>query len=182
MITVLVIQQGAERTQRGTGAGTIQAAPNERVVSVGRASAHDYDPLGDDEEHADETPLAVDRQPGTTWSTEGYRDGLAGAGKAGVGLYLDARPGVEAVRMEIQSAEPGWTAEIYAAPPGRVPEGIEDGWTRVGGGQVRSADQRFRLDTGGERYRYYLVWITELPPDTERVEIGELALFERAGR
>ena len=32
----------------------------------------------------------------------------------------------------------------------------------------------------GERYRYYLVWITELPPDTERVEIGELALFERA--
>ncbi len=84
--------------------------------------------------------------------------------------------------MEIQSAEPGWTAEIYAAPPGRVPEGIEEGWTRVGGGPVRSADQRFRLDTDGERYRYYLVWITELPQDTERVEIGELALFERARR
>ncbi len=182
VIAVLVVQQGAERTQRGTGPGTIQAEPNERVVSVGSASAHDYDPLGDDEEHADETPLTVDRQPDTTWSTEGYRDGLEGADKDGVGLYLDARPGVEAVRMEIQSAEPGWTAEIYAAPPGRVPESIEEGWTRVGGGPVRSADQRFRLDTGGERYRYYLVWITELPPDTERVEIGEVALFERTTR
>ena len=56
------------------------------------------------------------------------------------------------------------------------------GWTKLGGGTVRNDDQRFKLDTGGERYRYYLVWITELPPNSQRVEIGELALFERKAR
>jgi len=60
-----------------------------------------------------------------------------------------------------------------------VPDSIESGWTRLGGGVVREEDQRFRLDPGGERYRYYLVWITELPPGAERAEIGELALAQR---
>jgi serine/threonine-protein kinase len=175
-IVALLLKEGVERSERGTGPGNIEPAPNEQVVSVGSASAHDYDPLGGDGEHSDEARLVVDRQPDTTWSTESYRDGLGGAGKAGVGIYLDAKPSVEAVRMSIQSVEPGWTAEIYGAPPGRVPESIESGWTRLGGGTVRRDEQRFNLD-GGEPYRYYLVWITELPPDAERVEISEIGLL-----
>jgi tRNA A-37 threonylcarbamoyl transferase component Bud32 len=178
-IVALVLKEGVDRTQRGTGPGNIEAPAGERVVSVGSASAHDYDPLGDDDEHSDEARLVVDRDPDTTWSTEGYRDGLDGAGKDGVGIYLDAKPGVEAVRMEIQSAEPGWTAEIYGAPAGRVPASIESGWKRVGGGTVRSDDQRLKVNAGGERFRYYLVWITGLPESSERVEIGEIGLLER---
>ena len=46
---------------------------------------------------------------------------------------------------------------------------------------MRSDNQRFRLQ-GGERYRYYLVWITALPPEEQRVEISELALFSRESR
>ena len=42
--------------------------------------------------------------------------------KAGVGIYVDAKPGVEAVRMEIQSPETGWRAEIFGAAGSRVPE------------------------------------------------------------
>jgi serine/threonine-protein kinase len=83
--------------------------------------------------------------------------------------------------MEVQTPEPGWRAEIYGAAPGRVPASIESGWTRIGGGSVRSDNQRFRLQ-GGERYRYYLVWITALPPEEQRVEISELALFSRETR
>ena len=49
----------------------------------------------------------------------------------------------------------------------------------MGGGLVRREDQRFRLSTRGERYRYFLVWITELPPNADRVEISEVALFQR---
>jgi hypothetical protein len=151
------------------------------VVSLARASASDYDPLGDEEEHAGETPQAVDRDPGTAWTTERYSSGLDGSNKAGVGIYLDAKPGVEAVRMEVQTPEPGWRAEIYGADGGRVPESIESGWVRIGGGAVRSDNQRFRLG-GGQRYRYYLVWITALPPEEQRVEISELALFSRESR
>jgi tRNA A-37 threonylcarbamoyl transferase component Bud32 len=183
-LAAFLFKEGVDRTQRGTGAGAIQAPTGESVVSLARASANDYDPLGDDSEHGDETPLVVDRDPGTVWTTEGYTSGLEGSNKAGVGIYLDAKPGVEAVRIEVQTPEPGWRAEIYGAGGGRVPESIEDGWTRLGGGVVRSGDQRFRLDgrAGGNRYRYYLVWITALPPDEQRVEISELALFSRESR
>jgi serine/threonine-protein kinase len=176
---VLLAKEGVERTQRGTGAGTIEAPAGEKVVSVGRTSAADYDPLGDGEEHPELAPRAVDRDTGTMWITESYSSGLEGANKAGVGLYLDAKPGVEAVRMEVQSAETGWRAEIFGAGGSRVPESIDEGWTRLGGGVVKSDHQRFRLAASGERYRFYLVWITELPPDSQRVEISEVALFER---
>jgi tRNA A-37 threonylcarbamoyl transferase component Bud32 len=181
-IIALLFKEGVDRTQKGTGSGTVKAPEGETVVSVGRASAHDYDPLGDGSEHTSEAPRVVDRDRGTTWSTESYRGGLAGSNKAGVGIYLDAKPGVEAVRMVVQTPEPGWKAEIYGAPAGRVPDSIESGWTPLADGTVREEEQRFRLDTGGERFRYYLVWITELPPNSERAEISELALSQRKPR
>jgi eukaryotic-like serine/threonine-protein kinase len=181
-IVALLAKEGVDRAQKGTGSGTVTAPAGETVVSVGRASAHDYDPLGDDTEHHSEAPRVVDRDPGTVWTTESYSGGLAGSNKDGVGIYLDAKPGVEAVRMVIQTPTPGWKADIYGAPAGRVPDSIGSGWTKIGGGLVRDEDQRFRLDTGGERYRYYLVWITEFPPNSERVEIGELALSQRKPR
>jgi serine/threonine-protein kinase len=84
--------------------------------------------------------------------------------------------------MEIQSPETGWRAEIFGAAGSRVPEDIDAGWERLGGGEVRSDHQRFRLAASGERYRYYLVWITQLPPDSQRVEIGEIALLQRNAR
>jgi serine/threonine protein kinase len=178
-LLVLLLKEGVDRTERGTGSGSIEAPAGEKVVSVSSTSASDYDPLGDDEEHPERAQLVVDRAPDTTWTTESYSSGLEGANKAGVGIYLDAKPGVEAVRMEIQSPEQGWRAEIFGAAGNRVPESIDAGWKRLGGGVVRTDQQRFRLAASGERYRYYLVWITELPPDGPRVEIGEIALLQR---
>ena len=42
---------------------------------------------------------------------------------------------------------------------------------------MREKEQRFRLDTNGRRYRYYLVWITKLAPGQTRVSISEIKLF-----
>jgi eukaryotic-like serine/threonine-protein kinase len=179
VILVLLLKETVDRAQRGTGQGTIDPPAGERVVSVASTSASDYDPLGDDDEHPERAPLAVDREPGTTWTTETYSSGLEGSNKSGVGIYVDAKPGVEAVRMEIQSPDTGWQTEIFGATGNRVPESIEDGWSRLGGGVVSSDHQRFRLAAAGERYRYYLVWITALPETVPRVEIDEIALFQR---
>ena len=178
-VLVLLLKEGVDRAQRGTGAGDIDAPAGEQVVSVASTSASDYDPLGDDEEHPERAALVVDRQPDTRWISETYSSGLEGANKAGVGIYVDAKPGVEAVRMEIQSPETGWRAEIFGAPAGPVPDSIDTGWERLGGGLVKSDHQRFKLADSGESYRYYLVWITQLPPDSQRVEIGEIALLQR---
>ena len=183
VIVALVANEGARRTQRGTGAGKVSATPEgTKVVSVNRASAHAYDPLGDDAEHSDQAARVVDRDPGTAWTTESYTAGIQGAGKSGVGIFVDAKPKVDAVAMQIQTPKPGWKATIYAAPPGPAPPTFPDGWKKVGGGTVKSTDQRFKLDTGGTAYRYYLVWITQLAPGSERAEISEIRLFQEIAR
>ena len=122
----------------------------------------------------------VDRDDGTAWSTESYQAGLEGAGKTGVGIYIDAKPKVDAVSMQIETPEPGLKATIYAAPPGSVaqvrPRGLDQGRRRH---RQRSKDKRFKLDTGGTAYRYYLVWITEAGRgDADSAEISEIRLFQ----
>ena len=129
-------------------------------------------------EHSDAAVRVVDRDPGTTWTTESYRDGIEGAGKPGVGLYVDAKPQVAAVQLSVQTPSPGFKTTIYAAPAGNVPTTVPGGWTKVAGGTVSDADKRFKLDTGGKPYRYYLVWITKLAPSAVRAEISEIRLFE----
>jgi serine/threonine-protein kinase len=178
-IVALLAHEVPQRTQRGTGTGKVSATPaGTKVVSVARASAHAYDPLGDKQEHSDAASRVVDRDPGTVWTTESYTAGIDGAGKKGVGIYVDAKPEVNAVAMQVQTPQPGWHATIYAAPAGAAPQGFPDGWKKVGGGTVHDSDQRFKLNTAGTEYRYYLVWITKLAPAQERAEISEIRLFQ----
>jgi serine/threonine-protein kinase len=176
------VLEGADHTQRGTGPGRIHADTGTQVVSVASAAAHDYDPLSTDkQEHHSDAFQAVDRDAGTSWTTEHYQGGTITkadhSSPPGVGLYVDARPSVDAVRMKIVTPHPGWKATIYAAPPGRVPTTIGSGWTKVGGGTVKSQNQRFTLDTGGHTFRYYLVWITALAPGQDQAAISEVALL-----
>src|SRR5215212_2179702 len=71
--TALLAKEGVDRTQRGTGQGTVKPEHGTRVVSVKRTSASDFDPLSQDkQEHHSEAPLAVDKDLGTEWSTESY--------------------------------------------------------------------------------------------------------------
>jgi serine/threonine-protein kinase len=180
-VLAVVLLQGLERTQRGTGEGKVQAPPGTRVVSVKRTSAQDFDPLGDDDEHADEASLAVDKDPGTAWTTESYSGGTL-AGKDGVGLYVDAAPGVAATLIELDTPDAGWRVEIHVAEDGPAPDaapGVGNEWQRVGGGTVKRKRQRFKLRTEDTPYRYYLVWITQLPEGEERVEISDVSLFRR---
>ena len=178
-VLYLLLDQAADRAQKGTGTGTTKAAPGEKIVSVKRTSANDYDPLGDDEEHSGEAFRAVDQDPGTAWTTETYQNNTLTkpTGDApGVGLYVDAEPSVNGRRLEIQTPTPGWTAELYATRGEPSESWPDDSWTRVGGGTVGKRKHSFKLDTGDRRFRYYLVWITALPPDEDRVAITQLTL------
>src|SRR4051812_46440572 len=91
-----VLLLAADRTMRGTGATPgAQKPPGTVHVSLARDAAHDYDPFGGDGEHPADVNAALDRDPNTAWSTESYQGGLS---KPGVGIYVDAKPGVAAVR------------------------------------------------------------------------------------
>jgi tRNA A-37 threonylcarbamoyl transferase component Bud32 len=178
-VLYLLLDEAADRAQRGTGTGGAKAAPGERIVSVKRTSANDFDPLGDGEEHPDEAFRAVDQDTGTSWTTEQYSGNALNkpsGEEPGVGLYVDAEPSVNGKSLQIQTQEPGWTMEIYGSRSRPTDEWPSDIWTRLAGGTVDRERQTFKLDTGDRHYRYYLVWITALPPNENQVAITQLTL------
>ena len=83
----------------------------------------------------------------------------------GVGLYIDAKPSVNARSLQIQTPRPGWQMEVHATRARPGDNWPSDDWTQVGGGTVARHTQTFKLRTGDKRYRYYLVWIKKLPPE-----------------
>jgi tRNA A-37 threonylcarbamoyl transferase component Bud32 len=182
-VFALVLVLAADRAERGTGQGrdagtpTTKAANGSRTEQVGlkQDAAKDYDPLGGDGEHAEETAAAVDRVPSTTWSTETYQDGLS---KNGVGLTIDASPGVAATVMNIRSPTPGFVATIYGSQEG-IPTEVPGGWTELA--QSRSFDRNddVELNTAGKRYTTYLIWITALPESGDKAEISEVRLYRQ---
>ncbi|MDX6656838.1 MAG: eukaryotic-like serine/threonine-protein kinase, partial [Solirubrobacteraceae bacterium] len=172
----VVLAFALHNTHHGTGpAAGLAAPPKLQNVSLHRDAAHDYDPYGTGGEHPELARFAVDRDPSSTWATENYDAG--DLQKPGVGIYVDARPGAIGKALRIQTPTPGFDVSIYAAktgPPAKLPD---PGWTLVGGAKALKSRQQISLDTAGQRFRYYLVWITKLPPGTKKVQISEIALF-----
>ena len=158
----------ATRTERGPGTA---ATPQKGLSSIHLRSASDYDPEGDGEESPDAPQNAIDGNNTTRWDTENYRSGLPGAGKSGVGLYVDAGSPQSARRMDLVTSSPGYEAEVYGA--NTVPGVIGD-WTRVSRRVKVGETQKIPLATRGRQYRYYLVWIVALPDG--RADIRELSL------
>jgi tRNA A-37 threonylcarbamoyl transferase component Bud32 len=180
LLAAVVLILLADRTERGTGTQRIPPPPGTDLVpvSLGQSRAKDFDPLGDNHsEHPDEVKAVLDGMASSTWSTEVYEG--KSLQKAGVGFYVDAKPDVAAKVMEIRSPTPGWTAEVYAAqngsgPPATLPA---PGWVKLGFAIDAGAKERVRLDAARNRYRYYLLWFTKLPPERTSLEISEVALF-----
>jgi eukaryotic-like serine/threonine-protein kinase len=182
-VVVLVLTLLAGHTHRGTGAANVGSKPGLSEVALAAGAAHDYNPFGTDLEHPKQVANVLDGDPNTTWSTEFYiEDSLAP--KPGTGLYLDAAPGLRARAVEIQTPTPGLQAAIYATSrfdselPFGAPQSLaERGWLQLAPPRTIGRQTTIRLDTGGVRYRYYLIWITRLPPGSESARISEVALF-----
>src|SRR3954452_15763308 len=166
-----------DNPQRGTRPAAIKPPAGSKLVNLRTTAAHDFDPLGGDGEHPEQVNAAIDDDPNSFWSTETYRSGLA---KKGVGLYVDASPGVAARMLVIRSPTTGWDGEVYAASTGPSQE-LDASWKRVGtitGAQPKTS---VKLATGAQKYRFYLVWITKLPGDSPNVKISDLALLAPNG-
>ncbi|HEY3188484.1 MAG TPA: protein kinase [Solirubrobacteraceae bacterium] len=165
----------ADRAERGTGTHNVSTPPGLHLVSLGQGRAKDFDPLGDDHEHPLQAKQAVDGDRATYWDTEAYQGGTLN-NKAGVGIYVDAKPDVAARAIEVVTPTKGWEGAIYVAPNGPAPSSL-DGYRRLAAIDATKTRNRVDLDPATNRYRYYLVWITKLPPGKERVAISEIRLF-----
>jgi hypothetical protein len=144
-------------------------------VRLGGGAASDYDPEGDNSESPEAARNAIDGIRSTNWDTESYQGGFAGSHKSGVGLYVDAGKLIAARGLALVTATPDFKAAVYASET--VPPNLR-GWTRLTPAREVKQDFTFRLNTRGHKYRNYLLWISELPPDKDKAQVQELSLFK----
>lgn len=124
----------------------------------------DFDPYGDLSEHPESVGTATDRDLATFWTTEVYRS----FDKGGVGIMLDAGSRVALSSVVLSTDTPGFAATILAANE-------RDGdFVDVSEEQEVGRRATFDVDTRGEAYRYYVVWITD--PNT-RAHLNEVRAF-----
>lgn len=155
-------------TSRSPGP-TVGAAPV--VVPIEEISSFDPQGSGVPGENDDRLGLAIDGQPSTQWSTEGYLARNLG-GKTGVGVVLRLREPVALGSLQVRSPTRGWSAEIHlGAPTGDSPGGPPIATITDAVGDVT-------VDLGGRRAGTVVLWITRLgaegPPF--RVELTELTV------
>jgi serine/threonine-protein kinase len=187
-IVALVLVLAAGSTHKGTGIAPGAASKaGLQPVQLGQSSAHGYNPFGTGPENRDLIGNVVDSDPSTTWSTEKYFEGnLRKAGGTGAGLYLDAAPGVAARALEIQTPTPGFGVLLYAADhiDSSLPYGdslplLSRGWQGPVGASAHVRDgERIALHVNGGRHRYYLLWMTTLPPGQQSATIADVTLFK----
>jgi len=185
-IVAVVAYFAAVQTHRGTGvAPGVRSTAGLVAVPLSQTAAHGYNPFGTGAENENRITNVVDSDPNTSWSTEQYFEGtLKKPGGVGAGLYLDAAPGVAAKAIELQTPTPGFAVQIYAAnsialalPYGNSTPLSARGWQGpIGSSAAVVNAQRIRLAVS-RPFRYYLVWLTTLPPRMESATIDELTLF-----
>jgi serine/threonine protein kinase len=115
-----------------------------------------YDPLGDGAEHDDTAKLATDGNGATYWETEHYGNSSFGGLKSGVGLLIDAGRTRKLSQLAVSSDTAGFTAQIKAGSSPSGPYGPVSNSETVG------SHTTFSLH--GAAARYYVMWITDLPP------------------
>jgi eukaryotic-like serine/threonine-protein kinase len=147
--------------------GRDKAAPVGSPITLAGVGA--YDPFGDGAEHDAAAINATDGNRATYWATEHYNSFQ----KKGVGLVLDARTVVQLSRITVVTDTPGFTAEIRATnTQGSAPHAVSDK-------QVVGRTTRFAIKESAPT-RFYVVWITKLPPDAAFAHVNEVRAFGKA--
>jgi serine/threonine-protein kinase len=134
-------------------AGVGGSTPAKAVLLSGITS---YDPEGDNQsEHSEDARFATDGDRGTYWTTEQYSGGL---NKSGVGVVLDAGTAKKLTQMTVSSDTAGFRALIQGGSSSSGPFAPVSDAQTVG--------DRTVFSLRGGRLRYYVVWITNLGPNS----------------
>ena len=156
-------------------------APKETQLLPCPSCAHDYNPdaiSGPKTQNPSLVGLAIDGNVSTAWRTEQYYSGSLQ--KKGVGVYVDMSRKVKAKEIVVYTQTPGWRGQIWASnspPDPNVFDTGPGGWVQLEQVPAMQNPQKIPLTLGGTRYRYYLVWITSLPPGRNYAALNEILLY-----
>ena len=134
--------------------------------SVRLEAVGDYDPDGAPDTHANTASAATDGNPATSWYTQTYFSPQFGGLKSGLGLVVDAGKAVKLSRLTVHTPTPGFVAVVRAGASPTGPFADDSASQQVG------PTTTFALR--GANARYYVVWITRLPPGG-KAEISEVS-------
>jgi hypothetical protein len=149
-------RQTASRGGPGVGSGS----------AVTLSGVTDYDPQGSGGEHSDTASAATDGNPATSWETETYANQAFGGLKDGLGLVLDAGRAVALKSLTVNTPTPGFVADVRAGDTQNGPFTPDSASQTVGTATT--------FDLRGATARYYVLWITRLPPG-RKAEVSEVA-------
>lgn len=146
---------------------------------------HSYDPSpGDGEEHDGDLGNAIDRDPTTAWTTEGYTTPDLGGRKTGVGIVIGLADPSNVGALRLRTDTPGFTFSLYASGE---PESFDtDGLPLVSseGEDHFAALASTDIELEAVEAPYVLVWITSLVDDGEgsyRAHVNEIEVFSAGG-
>jgi serine/threonine-protein kinase len=147
----VVLLGGGSSHSGGPGGG---GSPGTAVQLQGVGDA--YSAPGHPDSHADTAPSATDGSTATSWITQTYGDEAFGGLLTGLGLVLDAGSPMKLGHLTVTTTTPGFTAEVQVGDSQSGPFTVDSSSETVG------AKTTFTLN--GNTGRYYVVWITQLPP------------------
>jgi serine/threonine-protein kinase len=179
LVALALVELGGEPESRPRDEG-----PSTPGAGLQIAEVNDFDPDGDDVEHAEEVGAVTDGDPtGSSWSTENYvaSEVIAEAtnpSKPGVGLILDAGDVVAGTELEITTENPGWSGEVYGAAEG-PPTDLEGWGEPIGTLDIDEAEET--VDLTDNQSQYYLIWITDLTENPEGDYFASISNVELLG-
>jgi len=177
-VVAAVIVVLALRTHQNGPTGRHGSNPGSPVpVALSAAFAYNPDSTsGGTYQDNGQAKYAIDGSASTAWTTQQYDGGQLN--KKGVGIFVRPDSATTAVNMVVDTTTSGFDATIYATNSQPDPNNFgASNWTYVGGANDISQSQPFRLRTDGKVYRYYMLWITSLPSNSNYVSINEIKLY-----
>ena len=156
---------GALLALRDSGGNTGGSAVGTKRVALTALSG--YDPEGSGVEHDDVARLATDGITSTAWDTEHYSSQEFGGLKTGVGLLVDAGQATALKRLTVVTDTPGFTAVVKAGNSSSGP------FADVSASRTVNGQTTFALH--GQAARYYVLWLTLLPPGNDHADVNEVS-------
>jgi eukaryotic-like serine/threonine-protein kinase len=150
---------------------TAQKPPPPPLHEANVTGAKDFDPFGGGSEHSYQVNNVFDDDPSTLWSTETYSAG--DLNKAGVGIYVWTQTPVKARRLDVTTTTHGFAGRVYGSDS--IPTDL-NGWGQPIG-RLEGDGSIMRADLPSRSYSHYLVWITKLPPQQDKVDISTIRVL-----
>ena len=160
IVAGLLALRGGQGKHHGAAAGGAAGA------AVALHGIGNYDPNGSPDSHADTAGAATDGNAGTSWYTQIYATPAFGNLKDGLGFELDAAAPVKLARLQVTTGTPGFVARVLVGSSPSGPFRTDSSTQTVGSATA------FTLQ--GATGRYYVLWITRLPPG-DKAEVSEIS-------